>query len=91
MVEAPAEQIASHDGEETVSSLWVTPADALERHYRGELEMIFPTIRTLEELAIFDSVAQMHEVFAARRDVPRREPVLIERDGEIVPVLPDES
>ena len=91
MVEAPAEQIASHDGEETVSSLWVIPADALERHYRGELEMIFPTIRTLEELATFDSVAQMREVFAARRDVPRREPVLIERDGEIVPVLPDES
>ena len=91
MVEAPAEQIASHDGEETVSSLWVTPAQALERHYRGELEMIFPTIRTLEELATFTSLAQMREVFAARREVPRREPVLVERDGEIVPVLPDEN
>ena len=91
MVEAPLDQIASHDGEETVSSLWVTPAEALERHYRGELEMIFPTIRTLTELATFDSVAQMRSVFRARRDIPRREPVLIERDGDIVPVLPDES
>ena len=91
MVEAPLDQIASHDGEETVSSLWVTPTEALERHYRGELEMIFPTIRTLTELATFDSVAQMRSVFRARRDIPRREPVLIERDGDIVPVLPDES
>ncbi len=91
MVEAPLDQIASHDGEETVSSLWVTPTEALERHYHGELEMIFPTIRTLTELATFDSVAQMRSVFRARRDIPRREPVLIERDGDIVPVLPDES
>ncbi len=91
MVEAPVEQIASHDGEETVSSLWVTPAEALERHYRGELEMIFPTIRTLEELTIFDTVAHMRQNFEARREIPRREPILVERDGEIIPILPDEN
>jgi 8-oxo-dGTP pyrophosphatase MutT (NUDIX family) len=91
MVEAPAAQIASHDGEETVSSLWVTPAEALERHYRGELEMIFPTIRTLEDLATFETVATMRQSFASRPYVPRLEPILVERHGEIVPILPGEN
>jgi 8-oxo-dGTP pyrophosphatase MutT (NUDIX family) len=88
MVEAPAGQGASHDGEETVSSLWVTPTEALERHDRGELEMIFPTIATLRQLAAFPTVAAMRAHLSGLT-IPRLEPVLVERDGKMVPELPE--
>ena len=48
---APAGQHGAHDQSETVHSFWVSPRDALERGRRGEIELIFPTRSTLEDLA----------------------------------------
>jgi 8-oxo-dGTP pyrophosphatase MutT (NUDIX family) len=87
VVAAPAGQIAAHDEAETVAARWVSPSEALAAHERGELEMIFPTIRTLEEVAGFTSVAEILE-HAARSRPARREPRLIVREGTLVPVLP---
>src|SRR3954465_12785906 len=39
------------DGEEIVDLGWFTPGDALEAYGRGELELVFPTIKHLEQLA----------------------------------------
>src|SRR5579863_6035803 len=58
---APRGQAATHDAGETVADQWIRPVDALEAHERGELEMIFPTIRNLEAIAHF---ATCSEVFA---------------------------
>ena len=51
---APPEQEPLHDDRETIANLWVRPADALDRERAGELEMIFPTIKSLEAIADFE-------------------------------------
>src|SRR3712207_1840068 len=43
------------DGEEAVDSGWFTPNGALEAHKSGEILLVFPTIKTLEQLSVFDS------------------------------------
>jgi 8-oxo-dGTP pyrophosphatase MutT (NUDIX family) len=73
------------DGGEVVASGWWTPAGALAAGGRGELLLVFPTIKQLEALAPFGSV---EELFADARGRPI-EPVLpkVARAGVIV--LPD--
>lgn len=49
----PDGQHADADGAEQFEPVWVNPADALARHEAGTFSMIFPTIRTLRQLARF--------------------------------------
>lgn len=49
---------------EAVDYQWIKPAVALEHHRRGELPMVFPTIRNLEAIADYDRVEHL---LAARR------------------------
>ncbi|RJF95353.1 MBL fold metallo-hydrolase [Noviherbaspirillum saxi] len=56
---APNGQTGSHDNAETIGHAWMRPGDALERQRAGELDMMFATIRTLEELARFDDTASL--------------------------------
>jgi 8-oxo-dGTP pyrophosphatase MutT (NUDIX family) len=60
------------DEREMVDALWISPADALERFSANRLPMVFPTVRTLQELAKFGSVAEALKALR-KRDV---EPVL---------------
>jgi 8-oxo-dGTP pyrophosphatase MutT (NUDIX family) len=60
---------------EMTEALWLTPFAALERNRRGELPMVFPTIRTLERLAAFEHVTDaLGEL--ARHEVPTIRPRL---------------
>jgi 8-oxo-dGTP pyrophosphatase MutT (NUDIX family) len=43
------------DGAECVNLRWAAPADALVAHRSGELLLVFPTIKHLEQLALFPS------------------------------------
>lgn len=52
----PSGQEVEVDGREVVSHRWVTPSTALRLHRSGEIELIFPTARTLARLQPFDSV-----------------------------------
>lgn len=54
---APPGQTATHDTAETVESVWTTPARALEQGAKGEIHLVFPTIKNLEALTRFGSVA----------------------------------
>jgi 8-oxo-dGTP pyrophosphatase MutT (NUDIX family) len=63
---APPAQVASHDAAETVDSLWTTPAAVLRRYTAGEVRLLFPTIKNLETLALFDTVEQLLEAARAR-------------------------
>ncbi|MGH8998564.1 MAG: NUDIX hydrolase [Acidimicrobiia bacterium] len=54
---APAGQLASHDTAETVASVWTTPAGALGRFARGEIDCLRPTLVQLRSLAPFATVA----------------------------------
>ncbi|HEX7298747.1 MAG TPA: NUDIX hydrolase [Solirubrobacteraceae bacterium] len=51
----PEGQEARIDGEEIVDQGWFTPAAALAAHERGQIELVFPTIKHLEQLAAFAS------------------------------------
>ncbi len=55
---------ATHDDIETVSSLWITAADALIRSEKADFFLAPPTFRTLEELVGFESG---DEIMAAAR------------------------
>jgi 8-oxo-dGTP pyrophosphatase MutT (NUDIX family) len=57
LTRAPTGAEGTPDGSETVDLRWLRPADALEAGRRGELLLVFPTIRHLEELARLGSVA----------------------------------
>lgn len=72
---APEGHVYEHDDTETVASEWIAPVDALERARRREIELIYPTFRSLQMLATFDSSAA---VLDAVRDVwaNRPEPLL---------------
>ena len=56
---APDGQQGAHDRSETVHSVWASPRDALERGKRKEIELIFPTRSTLEDLAAFRTPAEI--------------------------------
>ncbi|HJV82600.1 MBL fold metallo-hydrolase [Noviherbaspirillum sp.] len=58
---APSSQDASHDDKETISHLWIRPGDALARHQRGEMALMFPTMKMLESLAGFRDLASLME------------------------------
>ncbi|MEO8542523.1 MAG: MBL fold metallo-hydrolase [Betaproteobacteria bacterium] len=61
----PADQQPVADESEQFEPVWVRPQDALERHAAGGFFIIFPTIRTLERLKVFDSVDAVLRACAA--------------------------
>jgi 8-oxo-dGTP pyrophosphatase MutT (NUDIX family) len=52
---APAGAQPEVDGNEIVAARWYEPAAALAAHGRGELLLVFPTIKQLEQLSSFTS------------------------------------
>ncbi len=66
----PSNQIPVHDSIELTDSLWITPADALVRQKAGELLLMPPTLKTMEELADFSSVDQLFTEAASREIQP---------------------
>jgi 8-oxo-dGTP pyrophosphatase MutT (NUDIX family) len=44
------------DEREMVDAIWITPREALARFEAAALPMVFPTVRTLQDLAAFESV-----------------------------------
>ncbi len=81
----PPGQAPHVDGEECVELGWFTPAGALEAHRAGEILLVFPTIKHLEQLSAF---ATADEVLAhARgRTVQAVQPRVIV-EGEVARVL----
>lgn len=66
LVPAPSDQVAAHDGEESVDSIWIRPADAVADGQAGRKTIIFPTLCNLMKLARSNSVAEAIE--RARRE-----------------------
>lgn len=58
---APSDHAYVHDEEETVASEWVTADDALERGRRHEIDLIYPTYRTLQAIGRFGSCADLFD------------------------------
>jgi len=51
--QAPLDQEPQADGREQLNSIWISPKDALTQHQKGELPMVYPTIKTLERLMAY--------------------------------------
>jgi 8-oxo-dGTP pyrophosphatase MutT (NUDIX family) len=86
---APDGQEARPDGSETVDARWFTPAGALAAYEDGEIELVLPTIKHLEQLAGFGSAEELLG-WAAGRDIVPVVPQVV-GDGEIERiVLPGE-
>jgi 8-oxo-dGTP pyrophosphatase MutT (NUDIX family) len=73
------------DGGETVDLGWFTPQGALDAYGREELLLVFPTIKTLEQLAPFASAAAILEWATGREVVPIEPQVVME--GEVARVV----
>lgn len=56
---APQNQLARHDGEETIDHIWISPAEALDDHRNGRRLLGLPTIRTLRILSDFDTTGEV--------------------------------
>jgi 8-oxo-dGTP pyrophosphatase MutT (NUDIX family) len=84
----PPDQVATHDAGETVADQWIRPADALDAHARGELEMIFPTIRNLEAIAHLGSSREVLDYAKSLDDIVRVEPRIVTRNGDVRILLP---
>ena len=77
------------DGAECVGARWIRPAEALAAGERGELMLVFPTIKHLEQLAELESV--QHALDTARsREVKPILPKVVHGDGEAHVLLPGE-
>jgi 8-oxo-dGTP pyrophosphatase MutT (NUDIX family) len=85
LAELPAGQEPHVDGEECVDVGWFSPRDALDAHGRGELELVFPTIKHLEQLSAFASVRELLAHARGREVRPVQPRVVLE--GEVARVL----
>jgi 8-oxo-dGTP pyrophosphatase MutT (NUDIX family) len=61
---APPHAAPTPDRTEITEVAWIPPDDALDRHRRGHLELVFPTIKNLETLLPY---ASADDVIAAAR------------------------
>jgi len=85
---APEGQVPLHDDRETVESLWIEPRAALDRFERGEMDLIFPTIRSLEAISRFDRSADLLEAARTIADVPMVLPRVVSDGNGVRIVLP---
>jgi len=69
LAEAPADHLAIHDGHESVDSVWITPEQALADAASGKRTVIFPTLRNIEKLARWHTVADALAAAAATTPV----------------------
>jgi 8-oxo-dGTP pyrophosphatase MutT (NUDIX family) len=81
----PDGQEATIDGDEIVDQGWFTPAGALAAHERGDIALVFPTIKHLEQLGGFASAEQLLE-HARGRDVGPVQPRVV-TEGETARLL----
>jgi 8-oxo-dGTP pyrophosphatase MutT (NUDIX family) len=88
---APVPQQAAPrvDGEEVVDFRWYTPAGALEASAQGDLFLVFPTIKHLEQLSGFRSADELLD-HARHREVRPVQPQVLLSGEQARVVLPGE-
>ena len=85
LVRAPVGAEPRVDGRECVDARWIRPREALSAGDRGDLKLVFPTIKHLEELASFNSVEEALATARARRVMPVQPRLLVQ--GGVAQVL----
>ena len=85
LVAAPADAAPVADGGEVVELGWFAPREALAAYERDEILLVFPTIKTLEQLAPFASAGELL-AWATGREVVAVEPRVV-MEGEVARVV----
>ncbi len=80
---------ATVDGREVVDARWYGPQEALESASNGELFLVFPTIKHLEQLSGFESAEKLMEHARGREVRPVQPRVLLSGETARI-VLPGE-
>jgi 8-oxo-dGTP pyrophosphatase MutT (NUDIX family) len=73
------------DGAETVDACWYSPADALAAHQAGDILLVFPTIKHLEQLGSFPTADALLEHARGKEVVPVQPRVVV--SGETARIL----
>jgi 8-oxo-dGTP pyrophosphatase MutT (NUDIX family) len=85
----PAEAEPRVDGSEVVDARWYEPAAALEAGERGEILLVFPTIKHLEQLSGFASADELLS-YASGLEIRPVEPHVVLSGEKARVVLPGE-
>lgn len=85
---APEDQVPGHDGLELTGHVWITPGEALQANREGRFKMVLPTIMTLRELALFDSVERVIRS-TRNKPIPAILTRLIQKENGYVEIMPD--
>ena len=86
----PAYAEARPDGSEVIDARWYSPASALEARSRGELFLVFPTIKHLEQLSGFATARELLE-HARGREIHPVQPRVLGQGETARIVLPGEA
>jgi 8-oxo-dGTP pyrophosphatase MutT (NUDIX family) len=81
----PEGQEPAVDGSECVDLGWFSPQGALDAYERGEIPLVFPTIKHLEQLREFASVTALLEHARGKDVLPVEPRVVVE--GEVARIL----
>ncbi len=87
---APPDAVPVVDGQEVVDHRWCGPADALRAYNDGELSLVFPTIKHLEQLSAFASADVLLEHARGREVMPVQPRVMMSGETARI-VLPGEA
>ena len=77
------------DGEEVVDARWYSPPAALQAAADGQLLLVFPTIKHLEQLSSFDTADALLE-YARTREIQPVEPRVVMSGEQARVLLPGE-
>jgi 8-oxo-dGTP pyrophosphatase MutT (NUDIX family) len=89
VVRAPDGAQPAPDGSECVDLRWIAPQAALDASEQDQLELVFPTIKHLEQLTGFATVDATIEAARGREVVPIQPRIVVE-DGGAKVLLPGE-
>jgi 8-oxo-dGTP pyrophosphatase MutT (NUDIX family) len=87
VVEAPPDARPRVDGAECVDVRWIRPQQALDEGADDRLQLVFPTIKHLEQLVDFATVSDAIEA-ANAREVKAVQPRIVVSDGDARVLLP---
>lgn len=84
----PSGQEASPDFKETTDGIWISPREALDRNIEGSVPLSPPTLKTLEDVARFDTLERFLDSLAGAEEKPTVLPVAVKVREENVLVYP---
>jgi 8-oxo-dGTP pyrophosphatase MutT (NUDIX family) len=91
LASAPDDQLALHDGSESVDSVWTTPAAALQAEADGKRTLVFATAANLQKLGRSPSAREAMTAARSGAIVTVQPWVVKNDDGEPMLCIPEEA